>query len=240
MDNINFEATIDKMLRMDMSEFAVEAKMTSVELSDWDCDSDEFLYTKLPMSQTYGKMLEWFVKKFWQAVKEEEEEERRVQKTIEEVEVKEVMALGTLILNKPFVPICFTCKQEGHVDRDCPKVDIVEESGLNDEGKYAYLASRGQGVDRGKSKFCTTCNKPGHVEEYCRWTHPEEEQEDSCSYCGRDGHMADACWKLHPELHRVYLQNRKPRVCQVCRKPDHLTKYCPDGKSYKYGLRPAP
>ncbi|KAH9212792.1 hypothetical protein DL95DRAFT_410856 [Leptodontidium sp. 2 PMI_412] len=242
MDEINFEATIDKMLRMDMSEFAFKAQMVSVEFSDWNCDSDTPLYTNLPMVETFELMLRWFAKKFWQAVKEEEDEQRHVKKAIVEVEVKEIMALATMTLDKPFIPRCFTCKEEGHVDRECPKVDIVEENGLNKEGKYAHLANRGQGVDRDKPKFCTICNKVGHVDEYCPLTHPEEEEEEenTCSYCGRTGHMVDGCWKVHPELRRVYFQKRKAQVCQNCRKSDHLTKYCPDGNSYKYGLRPVP
>ncbi|KAG4433942.1 hypothetical protein IFR05_010587 [Cadophora sp. M221] len=266
MDSINFEATIDKMIRMDMSEFAVKAKMTGMEFSDWNCDSDTLLYTNLPMAETFELMLRWFAKKFWQAVKEEDEEQGHVKKAIAEVEVKEIMALATMTLDKPSVPRCFTCKEYshdgrdctkvdistprcntcqmmGHIDRECPKVDIVEENGLNEEGKYAHPANRGQGVDQNKPKFCTTCNKPGHADEFCPWNHLEEEEEEEencCRYCGRYGHMVDGCWKLHPELRRVCLQKRKTQVCQNCRKSDHLSKYCPGGNSYKYGLRPVP
>lgn len=228
-ENINFEATIDKMLRLEMSEFAEEAKMTSVELSNWDRDTEFCLYTNLPISEAYTMMMDWFVKKFWEAVAEEEKEEKRLQKVVADAEEKESAASAGSTTKKPFVPICYTCKESGHVKKDCLKVDIASEGGV------VHLGSRGQGSNR--CKVCSTCNKPGH-DEYCPLTHTEEE-ENACSHCGRDGHRVEGCWRLRPDLRRAYLNKRKPIVCKKCQQPSHFGDRCPDPmNTYKYGLRP--
>ncbi|CZT44305.1 uncharacterized protein RSE6_04456 [Rhynchosporium secalis] len=238
-DKINFNATVDKLLRGHMSEFAVKAKMTDVEFDQWNRDSDLCLYTNTPLSTARPQMNAWFVKKFYKAVHEEEVEENRVKDIMWEIEGKEAAALADLAIKEPYVATCFTCKKQGHVDRDCKQVDIVKENGLNNEGKYAHLAHRGERLDRSKPKFCTTCSKAGHVEEYCPvTTHPEEDKENDCTYCGRDGHRADTCWRNHPELRREYLQKRKA-FCGSCFKAGHYRDACTAvGVTYKYGLRP--
>ncbi|KAL2065912.1 hypothetical protein VTL71DRAFT_3582 [Oculimacula yallundae] len=240
-DQINFEATMDKMLREEMSEFAVEADMTSVELKQWDRDTERCMYTNTPMPLACRQMEDWFVKKFYQAVEEEEEEERRVKNTMVVAEAKEIATRTVLTTKDAFIPKCFTCLKSGHVDRDCLQVDIAEEkeNRLDDEGKHARLANRGQSLNRSMTKSCTICRKPGHIDEYCPIAHLDEEQEENaCTHCGRDGHQIGACWRLYPELRRAYLQKRKP-FCGNCYKAGHYRDACPSvGVTYKYGLRP--
>ncbi|PVH74663.1 hypothetical protein DL98DRAFT_21547 [Cadophora sp. DSE1049] len=238
-EEINLEACMDNMLRMDMNELATEVKMVNVELQSWgQGDTTRCLYTNTPMPEAWKLRGEYFVKKFWKTVAEEEREAQQVKQAIARVKETESAAIAASKIQEPFVPTCNSCQKKGHVDRDCPMVDIAEESGLNDEGKYAHLAGRGQLVDRSKPKFCTICEKSGHVSECCPETHPEEEQENCCDHCGKDGHRVDGCFALHPEFLREYRRNRKPHVCGNCYKPGHLRKYCPDILPTKYGLRP--
>ena len=242
MDKINIEATMDGLLRQAMSNFAVDAKFVNVELHEWSHGSDTCRHTCLPLAQAYERVLEWIAEKLQKALEEEKEEELQLLKAVVEIQEKESAAVASQEVRDPYIPRCFTCKELGHVDRDCSKVDIEEDIGLHEVSQFFKLEDRAATIAKPwdkKPKFCSVCNKTGHSEEFCRLTHPEEEEENSCDHCGKDGHRVDGCFALHPDLLREFRRNRKPQVCRNCYKPGHLVKYCPDILPTKYGLRPA-
>jgi len=231
---------MDGLLRQAMSKFAVDAKFVSVELHEWSHGSETCRHTCLPLAQAYERVLEWFAEKLQKALEEEMEEELQLLRAVLEIQEKESAAVASQEVGNPFIPRCFTCKELGQVDRDCNKADIEEETGLNEPSKYAHLDLRAEANAKPwekKAKYCTTCNKPGHSDEYCRLTYPEEEEENTCDHCGKDGHRVDGCFALHPDLLREFRRNRKPQVCRNRYKPGHLVKYCPEILPTKYGLR---
>ncbi|KAK0111005.1 hypothetical protein ONS95_001385 [Cadophora gregata] len=204
---INVEACMDNMLRIDMNEFAVAVQMVGVELERWRRgDITRCLYTNTPMHEAWKQMGEYIVKKLWQSMAEEEAEQEREAEQVKQAiaMIKKAESAAVASSKKyPSIPRCFTCKELGHIDRECGKVDVKEETGLNDPGRYAHLDRRSAANTKPwekKSKFCITCSKPGHTERYCHITHREEEKGNYCDHCGKYGHRINGCFGLHPDL----------------------------------------
>ena len=79
-------------------------------------------------------------------------------------------------------------------------------------------------------KYCTTCQKWGHVAEYCPDVFLEEDQPLYCDICNKEGHWEEECWILHPQLKAAYLREQKEKAkkstCHNCGRTGHFRRFC--------------
>lgn len=129
------------------------------------------------------------------------------------------------------VPICYYCKEEGHVVGDCTKTPCRQchQRGHRAEdcqtvqcgecGRYGHASEgcwkcercnrRGHLADTCRSVACSFCDKFGHLAEKCF-------TQMTCEKCGKMGHPAEKC---NPRLARV------PQ-CKDCGEDGHTSRDC--------------
>ena len=78
--------------------------------------------------------------------------------------------------NKIPSPVCHTCNEKGHLQRDCPKV------------KCMTCGNKGHIQRNCPELKCHNCGRLGHMEREC--------PEIICLYCGEKGHIKRNCLKL--------------------------------------------
>lgn len=136
--------------------------------------------------------------------------------------------------------ICFQCKEEGHMARDCKKKPDIKKKNVECYNcrKPGHLARdcRSKKQDRPREKGwevktiyerdivvqrerCGYCHKLGHLGIDCRVLKRDRQSRKTCTVCDRTGHSRNECM----------FGNRRTAKCFACNKPGHIARNCNKG-----------
>ncbi len=106
------------------------------------------------------------------------------------------------------IPVCYYCKEEGHVVGQCTKTPCRR------------CRQKGHKEDECNTEQCSQCDRFGHNSDSC-WV---------CDKCGRRGHLAETCRAPQCEFCKKYGHTEDrcfgKVICEKCGRTGHPTEKC--------------